>query len=85
MLILINKITEDLYQKYKENKYIIKIIQSNIDNIKDIKNIEDINKLIQDDNLTKFRLYFRYDTFHLLHSLLCSLINNKIVNEKKLQ
>ena len=69
---IINKITEDLYEKYKNNKYIIAIINSNIMN----------GILGENDDLTKFRMYFGYDTFHLLHSLLCNLINNKKINEE---
>lgn len=68
----INKITENLYKKYKTNKYIVAIINSNI-----VKNIFDEN-----DDLTKFRMYFGYDTFHLLHPLLCNLINNKQINKE---
>ena len=66
----VNKITKDLYQQYKNNKYIIGIINSNI---------IDVN--IEVDDLTRFRMYFGYDTFHILHSLLCSLINNKTIND----
>ena len=66
----INEITKDLYEKYKNNKYIIGIINSNI---------IDIN--IEADDLTKFRMYFGYDTFNILHNILCSLINNTNVND----
>lgn len=66
----VNKITQDLYEQYKNNKYIIGIINSNI---------IDVN--IEKDDLTKFRMYFGYDTFNILHNVLCSLINNKTVND----
>ena len=69
---IINKITEKLYEKYKKNKYIVAIINSNI-----MKNIFDEN-----DDLIKFRMYFGYDTFHLLHPILCNLINNKEINKE---
>ena len=42
-------------------------------------NIIDVN--IEKDDLTKFRMYFGYDTFNILHNVLCSLINNKTVND----
>ena len=70
---IINKITENLYEKYKNNKYIVAIINSNI-----MKNVQ----FVENDDLTKFRMYFGYDTFHLLHPLLCNLINNKEVNKE---
>jgi hypothetical protein len=65
---VINKMTEELYEKYKNNKYIKGLLESDI-----IENTF--------DDLTKFRMYFRYDTFHKLHSVLCSLINNSIKKE----
>lgn len=66
----INNVTEELYEKYKDNMYIKKILESDIMKIKDIF----------PDKLTQFRMYFGYETFHLFHSLLCSLINNSVIN-----
>ena len=68
----INKISEELYKKYKNNKYIIAIIKSDI---------MKINNIIQDD-LLQFRMYFGYGTFYLFHKLLCNLINNKLIDEE---
>ena len=65
---IINKITESLYEIYKENKYILKIIKSYTN--------------YQDDYLSIFRLCFRYDTFYLMHSILSSLINNKQIKDE---
>lgn len=67
----INSITEDLYEKYKNNIYIEKMLKADIMKIKDIF----------PDKLTQFRMYFGYETFHLFHSLLCSLINNAAIND----
>ena len=65
---IINKMTESLYERYKENKYILKIIKSYTN--------------YQNDYLSIFRLSFRYDTFYLMHSILCSLINNKEIKHE---
>lgn len=68
--IIINKITEELYEKYKTNTYIEQIIAST-------------NKIIINDNLTLFRMCYGFDTFHLIHSILCALISEKPVNDEK--
>ena len=69
--IIINKITEQLYEKFKNNVHIVKIL-------------ENTNKDIINDKLTLFRMCFGYHTFYLLHSIMCSLINEKPVNNEKL-
>ena len=71
---IINKITEDLYEKYKNNKYILKIIQHKFKIIKHKSNHTN-------NELDMFRLCFKYNTFHLMHSILCSLINNNEINQ----
>ena len=71
---IINKITTELYEKYKDNQYIINVI--NNPNI--IKSKTDNFY----DNLDTFRLYFRYDTFYLFHSMLCCLVNNTEINKE---
>ena len=65
---IINKTTHELYEKFKDNSYIINIIKSNREYL--------------DDELLLFRLCFRYDTFYLFHSIISSLINNKTINEE---
>ena len=69
--IIINKITEQLYENYKNNDYIIKILN------------ECSNKKYLNDELTLFRFCFGYHTFYLMHSILCCLINKTHVNEDK--
>jgi hypothetical protein len=62
----INCITEQLYEKYKENECIKKLMNS--------------NNVIQSyfpDKVSQFRAYFGYNTFYLLHNLICNLTNNK--------
>ena len=68
----INMITQALYEKYKDNTYISSIIKVDVL----IQNQE-----IPIDDLTRFRLCFEYDTFYLIHSILCSIINNFKMNE----
>ena len=67
----INTSTNFLYEKYGNNKYIKVILDADILKIKPIIN----------DPLTHFRLYFGYETFHLLHNLLCSIINKTQINK----
>lgn len=69
---IINKITESLYEKYKDNEYMSKIIESKSSYLDD--------KF--DSNLDIFRLCFGYNTFNLMHAILCSLENNKEINNK---
>ena len=68
----INLITENLYEQYKNNVYIKELIKTDIININNIFN----------DELAHFRMLFRYDTFHLLHNLLSSLIDNTKISDK---
>ena len=68
----INNITEQLYEKYKDNIYIDKMINADIMKINEIF----------PDKLSQFRMYFGYDTFHVFHNLLCALINNTAVNNE---
>ena len=68
---IVNKITEELYEKYKENEIIINIINNTKTKIQ-----------VQYEDLDIFRMSFRYDTFYLFHSILCSLINNKEINKE---
>jgi hypothetical protein len=68
----INSTTEQLYEKYKDNIYIDKMIKADIMKINEIF----------PDKVTQFRMYFGYETFHLFHNLLCALINNTSINDK---
>ena len=69
----INYITEKLFEKFKSNKYIIQLIDSSNFNENDI---------FINDELSKFRSYFGYDTFYAFHKLLNELLNIKVVNEE---
>ena len=65
----INIVIQNLYKKYKDNIYISTIIQSEHFKQYDI------------DDLSKFIMCFNYNSFFLIHSILCSLINNMKINE----
>lgn len=66
----INTITEQLYEKYKDNPYIDKLIETDAQHVNDFSS----------DKLTCFRIYFGYEIFYLFHNLLCSLINNTSID-----
>ena len=68
----INSIIIKLYEKYEDNTYISAIIQSAQFAQPD---------MCDKDNLTKFIMCFNYNTFFLIHSILCSLINNMKISE----
>tara|TARA_B100001093_G_scaffold488342_1_gene525448 strand:+ start:1176 stop:1592 length:417 start_codon:yes stop_codon:yes gene_type:complete len=74
---IINNTSNYLYEKYKDNEYIKNIILKN----KNKLNLDVENKEI--DKLSIFRSLFSYDNFYLFHSILCSLINNTNIDEKK--
>jgi hypothetical protein len=65
----INDITIALYKKFESNKIITKLMSFQ-------------NKF--DDKELKFRLCFSYDTFYILHRILCSLIKNETLLENEI-
>jgi len=69
----INDVTEKLFNKFKTNKYIINLLHSD--------NFSKDDIFINDD-LSKFRTYFGYDTFYAFHNLLRELMNINIIDEK---
>ena len=87
----VNVVTEQLYEQYKNNSYIIAILRSNhnemdkmdkMDEMDEMNKIDEMDKMDKMDELTKFRSCFNYNTFYLIHSVLCSIINNMKINEK---
>ena len=68
----INLISENLYQQYKDNVYIKKLIKADIMKANDIFN----------DDLAQFRMLFGYDLFYLFHNLLINLINDIDIDMK---
>ena len=69
---IINSVTEKLFEKFKSNKYIIQLINSSSINE---------NDFFINDDLSKFRSYFGYDTFYAFHKLLNDLLNLKYVDQ----
>ena len=65
----INDITNALYKKFESNKNITKLMSFQ-------------NKF--DDKEIKFRLCFSYDSFYVLHRILCALINNETLLENEI-
>jgi hypothetical protein len=68
-----NFITKELYEKYKNNEHIVKILEN------DVLNQSKYFK----DKLTQFRGFFAYNSFYLFHNLLINLINNNNIDVKK--
>lgn len=66
----INEKISIIYEKVKEHSKIQRLLEK--------------NKMYSDDNLVKFMLYFRYDTFYLFHKLLYNLLSN-LINEKSVE
>tara|TARA_A100001011_G_C14306533_1_gene843436 strand:- start:703 stop:1083 length:381 start_codon:yes stop_codon:yes gene_type:complete len=58
----INKITEELFNKYGSNKIIKKLME----------------KCPGDSDEIKFQMCFSYSLFYLTHKILCGLINNNL-------
>ena len=65
----INDLTEILYQKFGSNQNVTKLMSLQ-------------NKF--DDKEIKFRLCFSYDTFYVLHRILCASINNETLLENEI-
>jgi hypothetical protein len=68
---IINKTTEYLYEKYKNNEDISRLLIISKKNNK---------AFFIEDELMAFRIFFQYDTFYLFHSILCNLISNTSIN-----
>ena len=64
------KIINELYQKYKDNKQIINLLNNENNNIYGF-----------DEELT-FILFFAFEKFYYFHKALCQLNNNKIIDSK---
>tara|TARA_Y100000591_G_scaffold333349_1_gene376127 strand:+ start:9553 stop:9930 length:378 start_codon:yes stop_codon:yes gene_type:complete len=58
---IVNKLTEELYNKYKNNIHIQKLMNT-------IGNDE--------SDEIRFQLCFSYDFFYIMHNLLCKIITN---------
>ena len=73
---VINDIMMNLENKYKDNKYIKNLIDK-----KTIKE-KQFSHLFSND--LEFTMCFQYEKFYIIHYILCKLINNEDIDEKKL-
>lgn len=69
---IINNKIEKLYDNIKHNNNINEIIN----NIKKSKNLEIMITLLGDDDLTLFKLLFKYELFDFTHKCICNILNN---------
>ena len=79
---IINDKMKDLYENIKDNTNIKDIIN----NIKKSKNLEMMITLLGDDELTLFKLLFKYELFDFTHKCICNILNNNnenVTNENK--
>ena len=79
---IINDKMKTLYENIKDNANIKNIIN----NIKKSKNLELMITLLGDDELTLFKLLFKYELFDFTHKCICNILNNdneNVINENK--
>ena len=79
---IINDKIKYLYENIKDNTNIKDIIN----NIKKSKNLEMMITLLGDDELTLFKLLFKYELFDFTHKCICNILNNdneNVTNENK--
>ena len=79
---IINDKMKTLYENIKDNANIKNIIN----NIKKSKNLELMITLLADDELTLFKLLFKYELFDFTHKCICNILNNdneNVTNENK--
>ena len=79
---IINDKMKTLYENIKDNT----VINDIINNIKKSKNLEMMITLLGDDELTLFKLLFKYELFDFTHKCICNILNNdneNVINENK--
>jgi len=79
---IINDKMKTLYENIKDNT----VINDIINNIKKSKNLEMMITLLGDDELTLFKLLFKYELFDFTHKSICNILNNdneNVTNENK--
>jgi hypothetical protein len=72
-----------VYEKPKIDNTNIKDI---INNIKTSKNLEMLTNLFGDDDLSLFKLLFKYELFDFTHKCICNILNNdneNVINKNK--
>lgn len=74
----INREIEKLYNSLKENDDIIYLLSK----IEESPVLQTIFLFLGNDNLTKFKLLFRFELFYLTHKLICEFKNNNIISRE---
>jgi hypothetical protein len=78
---IINKKTLELFNKIRENKDCKAIFDKIFEKVKRHKDNMFYIMMIGDDDLVMFKLLFKFELFHITHSILCSYLNNNIITE----
>mgnify|MGYP003334077089 FL=1 len=74
---IINKVIQDLENKYKDNEYIKRLI--------DIKTAQEKQIAMFSKENLDFVLCFQYEKFYIIHYLLSCLINNNKIDDEKFE
>lgn len=72
---IINKVIQDLENKYTDNEYIKRLIE--------IKTAQEKQVAMFSEENLDFVLCFQYEKFYIIHYLLSCLINNNKVDDEK--
>jgi hypothetical protein len=78
---IINKKTEEIFNKIKD----IKEFDVVFDKLKNSKSNALFLWVMGQDKLTLFKLLFKFELFHITHSVLCSYFNNNTLSLSKLE
>ena len=78
---IVNKKTEELFNKIKD----IKEFDVTFDKLKNSKSNTLFLCIMGQDKLTLFKLLFKFELFHITHSVLCSYFNNNTLSLSKLE
>lgn len=79
---IINNKMKNLYDNIKNDNTVKEIINS----IKSSKNLEMLINIFGDDDLSLFKLLFKYELFNLTHICICNILNKDnedIINKNK--
>ena len=78
---IINKMVAELFDKIKEMKDFEVIFEK----LKNSKENMFFILMMGDDNLTLFKLLFKFELFHITHCILCSYFNKNVLSLSALE
>jgi hypothetical protein len=78
---IINKMVAELFNKIKEMKEFEVIFEK----LKNSKENMFFILMMGDDNLTLFKLLFKFELFHITHVILCSYFNKNVLSLSALE